>query len=92
MKMQSHVNLSQKFCNFCFVTDFLFSGGYNFVNTAKAWTTMIAAILQKEISSDIPDHEVSVFQSSYPNEVTVLYNSITAFFNGQAFSAFDFVT
>lgn len=31
-------------------------GGYNFQNTARAWTLITAAILEKKLSENIPDH------------------------------------
>uniref|UniRef100_A0A3Q2UMF6 Histone deacetylase 8 n=1 Tax=Fundulus heteroclitus TaxID=8078 RepID=A0A3Q2UMF6_FUNHE len=35
-------------------------GGYNMANTARCWTFLTASVLGKTLSSEIPDHEISV--------------------------------
>ncbi len=34
------------------------TGGYNFTNTSRTWANVMASLLNKELDSNIPEHEV----------------------------------
>ncbi len=58
-----------------------FTGGYNYPNTAKLWTSLTALALGEEISSEIPEHKVKENSSLYLFLlVSVLYMSCRKFY------------